>query len=516
MASACPSEADGRATSVAAAIEAARAQAGRAPFLWLSSGDPPQARGLQSFHAAADGGATYVRWHWDGQRLEIDTDSFGFIPAYVYTRGREAAVSTSVERLIGAGARLRIDRAALAVFLRLGFFVGEDTPFVEIRALPPDAHVVWQDGRLSTSGAPYVVPAARIARHDAINRAIELTAMAVERRRGSLDVAIPLSGGRDSRHILLALAASGHAPSFAVTVPRCPPTAAEDERIAALVAMHLHVPHVVVSQSREPAAAEARKNIATNYCADEHAWFFPMIDYVNEHAGGTFEGIGGSLWTTGWLPDRESREAWRQGRFEEVARRILDRYSTTGEAFLAKLLDGDRTSAAAEERLALEVARHAQAADPGKSFHFWNRLRRELALIPFGELRRSGEVYTPLVDRDVVDFLLSLQPEVVSPRLSRADKSFHTEAIRRAFPHAAGIPFESEDAPHTDARAHDRALTTGVARYLLTRGTPPALMRRTYIWPRAAYTLINPRYAEGSRWLATASLYLSQIEEALQ
>src|SRR5215210_1223663 len=106
----------------------------------------------------------------------------------------------------------------------------------------------------------------------------------VERRRTAVDVAVPLSGGRDSRHILLELAREGCRPSFAITVPRLPPTAAEDECVAGLVADHLQLRHIVVRQPRHPAIAEARKNIATHYCADEHAWFFPMVDYVHEHA----------------------------------------------------------------------------------------------------------------------------------------------------------------------------------------------------------------------------------------
>jgi hypothetical protein len=40
----------------------------------------------------------------------------------------------------------------MAVFLRLGYFIGEDTPFRSIRTLPPDATLEWKDGRLSVSG----------------------------------------------------------------------------------------------------------------------------------------------------------------------------------------------------------------------------------------------------------------------------------------------------------------------------------------------------------------------------
>src|SRR5712675_856513 len=89
---------------------------------------------------------------------------------------------------------------------------------------------------------------------------------------------------------------------------------------------------------------------------------------------------------------------------------------------------------------------------------------------------------------------------------SRSDKSFHSEAIRRAFPAAAHLPFEDDDAPHTDATGHDRDLTVEVARHLLVRRRPFRSMRPSYLLPRLAYTLTSRRYAEASRWLATAAL----------
>jgi asparagine synthase (glutamine-hydrolysing) len=348
-----------------------------------------------------------------------------------------------------------------------------------------------------------------------MDRAIGLTSRAVAKRRSSAPFALPLSGGRDSRHILLCLVDSGCYPEFVVTVPRFPPAAPEDERIAALVAASLHLRHVLVPQTSHRATAEARKNITTSYCADEHAWFYAMLDVLSEPAPVVYEGIGGSLWTIGWLADRSSRDLWQAGRTREVASRLLGRYQIIGEAFLTDVLSADRFSRdIAIERLSRELDRHVGAPDPGKSFHFWNRLRRELALIPFGEMHQRGEVLTPLVDRELVEFLLALAPEVVSSSLSRSDKSFHSDALQRAFPAAADLPFERPDAPRIDAGAHDRALTRSVALYLVNRRKPLRLMRTACAVPRIVYTMLNRRYAASTRWLATTALYLSQLEDA--
>ena len=517
VASACPAKSPRNNAGIADAIAAARDDAAKAPFLWITGGATPLVRGEPSHTVNADAGNAHVSWRWDGRQLLIESDALGLIPAYLYRHGDDVAVSTSIEKLIQTGARLSVDHRALAVFLRLGFFVGDDTPFMEIRAIPPAARVVWQPGQLEWGGAPFVPRRIEISRSDAIDRANELTSAAVAKRVTTEEFAVPLSGGRDSRHILLALAALGRRPTFAVTVPRFAPTAAEDQRIAAAVAATVGVHHVIVSQTTAPAAAEARKNVATDYCADEHAWFLPMIDFVRSRVRIAYEGIGGSQWVPGWLADVESRTLWSAGRTGEVATRMLERYSIVGEPFLRDLLVTDACSRTiAAERLTEELDRHVDAADPGKSFHFWNRLRRVLALVPFGLMRQGGDIYTPLADRHLLEFLLSLPPETVSSTLMREDKSFHSDAIARAFPAAAHLPFESDGAPHTDARLHDRAFSTSVAKYLLRRSARSRLMRRPYVWPRLAKALVSRRYAESTRWLASRSLYLAQVEDALR
>jgi len=514
--------------TIAEAVRSERLRAAHAPFLWISrTAAHVSTRGTVACRLSTGSVDHFVEWTFSNGTLVVQNDRFGLIPLFVYARGSEIAISPSLQKLLSEGAVAELDEAAVAVFLRLGFFVGEDTPFRHIRTLPPGAMFVWREGTLEISrGGCYVVPPRAMVRDAAIDQAIELTRQAVGRRMPMDDnVAVPLSGGRDSRHLLLELIHRGCRPKVTVTVARYPPNAGEDQRIAPALAAAAGIPHVIAIPTDRPAAAEARKNVETHFGADGHAWFYGMLDYVRGRAATLYEGIGGSLWQVGWMPERDVRDAWVSGRTAQVARRTLEKHQLVSDPVVEDLAPRgiDFSRGLARQRLAQELERHAAAPDPGKSFHFWNRLRRELALVPCGIMRAFAAVHTPLVDRDLTEFLLSLEPDLVSPVLSRSDKRFHSEAIVRGYPTFAHIPFQDDTAPRTNPSSHYRELAVDVARHLIAgaidrrhRVARPVYMRSSYVLPRLAYMAVNPRYAVSMRRLPRAALYLTQLEEATE
>lgn len=113
---------------------------------------------------AADG--VWAWWNWDGAMLTAANERYGMYPLYCYSAPHAAGLSPSIPLLIAQGADAALDHAALAVFLRLGFFIGEDTPFRHIRALPPGASLCW-DGALRLASAGRAAPRAASMRRDA-------------------------------------------------------------------------------------------------------------------------------------------------------------------------------------------------------------------------------------------------------------------------------------------------------------------------------------------------------------
>jgi hypothetical protein len=460
----------------------------------------------------------FAEWSWDGRRLTVRTDRYGVAPLFYFHDGSRFAVSPSIVRLVDAGAPTRFDESALAVFVRLGFFVGDDTPFRSIRAVPPDGTLTWDAGTVSVTGGYRLPETQRFSRREAIDGFIDLFRQAMRRRPGvEHDIVVPLSGGRDSRHILLELCANGHPPDLTVTIPRFPPRASEDERLAPIVARELRVRHRLLEQRDASFPSEYRKNWETHLCADEHAWYVAMVDQIAATARTVYDGLGGALSVPNRFLSPEALALFERAEFHALARRLLASNSRSTEALFERVLNRGWYAALslehAVDRLAAELARHRDAADPVKSFNFWNRIRRELALQPYGLMKSVPTIYSPYLDHELYDFLSSLPPEVMSPTLSASDKSFHTDAILRGYPRFAHIPFEDKAAARRDARAHDARFVRDTARCLLPRAaTRTTLLNRLYVLPRLAYSLARRSYREAIGWLPIVALYLFQLD----
>jgi len=490
---------------------------------WRDSG--AEASGLPHFfrgHRLGDAGSSpdgiFAEWSWDGRRLMARTDRYGASPLFYAQDGPRLSISPSLVRLVDAGLPTAFDEAALAVFLRLGFFLGDDTPFRSIRTVPPDGILTWEGGTLTVSGGYRIVRTQRLARDTAIDGFIDLFRQSIRRRPPVEDeVVVPLSGGRDSRHILLELCESGHPPQATVTIPRYPPRAAEDERLAPLLARELGVPHRLLKQSGSRFMPELRKNWETHLCADEHAWYVAMVDELAGKTRTLYDGLGGALSVPNRFHSKEGLALFESGRTRDLAAKLLASLSRSGERFLMRVVREPYREALGFDRavdhLAQELDRHAAAPDPIKSFNFWNRIRRELALVPYGMMRAVPTVYSPYLDHDLYDFLSSLPLEVMSPELSPSDKSFHSEAVLRGYPRFAHIPFEDKAAPKRDPRAVDAQFGADAARYLLPRaGFGARLLNAGYVMPRLAYGLASRSYRETTSWLPSLALYLSQLD----
>lgn len=383
-------------------------------------------------------------WLWDGHELTVRGDRLGFVPLFWWWDGESVAVSPNIVRLLALGLTSEPAWDALGVFLRFGAMLGEDTPWTRIRALTPGARLSWREGRLEISGRRVEAPErAAFSRDEAVRRYVDAFRRAMQRRDpGAGPLAVGLSGGRDSRHIVAELVRMGRPPT-AFTWGPYQRLACDDVTTAARVAAALGLEHRPAPRLASFAAYEAQKNVLTSFCAADHVMYMGLLDFHRAFqsetgAGCTFDGIAGDVLSNGLFLTPARDELARRGAWRDLAEDML-RQTSPGEEALRRLVGEAAYKAmprgAAVDRLAAELARYEGAPNPTTMFTFMNRTRRMIALAPHAMYAELPRVYTPFLDREVVDLLLSL------PASHLLGPSFHDEAIARASPETGALPY---------------------------------------------------------------------------
>lgn len=391
----------------------------------------------------------FAEWSVEGGRVTARVDRLGMAPLFYAAGPGWIVLSPNALRVAGAIDDRSLDDEAMAVFVRRGYFVGEDTPWRAVRAMPPGGRLEWSAGGLRVTGSVPIVPEARTSLEEATDAYIEAFRRSIARCVESGRSVVPLSGGRDSRHILLELCRQGRAPSACVTVDRFVREDRDDTAVASWVASRAGVAHEIVRYRRSWTAYELRKNLRCGFCSDEHNYYMVLADAVEGRFDRGYDGIGGDVLSAPYIPAPEHTRLFEQGRYEELAREMLSPRPGTRAYELWKPVASEEacewiltrqqrrrwTLDRAVARVARELSRHAGAARPIDSFLVMNRTRREIALGPYAVLRGLDVVHAPYLDREVFDLLSSL------PAPGLIGQDFHDRAIARAFPECADIPY---------------------------------------------------------------------------
>ncbi|WP_026182232.1 MULTISPECIES: hypothetical protein [unclassified Thioalkalivibrio] len=394
-----------------------------------------QCLGQASHHLDFDwvaGGPTLVAgWSFDGASLSVSADRLGFIPLFYAREGRRLIVADSLREAAARLSAPAFDDEAIAVFMALGYLVGDQTPLAGVKVLMPGETLLWREGVLSGERPAIPLMAAFPGDpHEARTRFAELFARAIERRAAGGVGRLPLSGGRDSRHICLELAQQDTPPPRTLVLRA---KRGDESGVACALSQHLGIECQVIDNPQDCIAAERQKNRLNHYSTDENSWYLALMPHLD---GPVFDGLAGDALSNGNYFDPRTAECLDAGDLEGAANRVLMAGSYT--SFLKRPFQDRWRLQVAHDAIIRELAMHAGAPDPVKSFLFWNRIRREIALLPIAMAGQQQAVCLPYPDPDVLEFLLSL------PWQSFATRAFHDEVIRSRYPHAAHIPYSQK------------------------------------------------------------------------
>lgn len=374
----------------------------------------------------------WVQWHWDGARFRIETDRFGLRPVFWAQVGDDFAVALDLRDLLSLGVPATLDDNAVATFLCIGSYLSEATPFRAIRALPAGATLVWERGVVEiTSRLKWPKPDRTISRAAAVDQYVDMFHAAVARRAArATDPMLPLSGGLDSTHILLAMNHGGALPATCVTVDDWFADNMRDVVLARESARRFGVPHEVLAEPVSLVAAQRWIQEEIGLRGHAHFWAMPLAAHLaRRRPRHFFDGLGGDNLSASSFISRDWIEPLQQGRMLDVAETIIAR--SGGESYRADLIAAPIwrrfSKQTAREVIAAELARHLECANPIGRFMFVNRLRTLIAPLSTVAFGRYAEPVFPFLDEALFEFLAAL------PVSFMFNKSFHRDAMARAY-----------------------------------------------------------------------------------
>lgn len=462
-------------------------------------------------HQLSDGDGNFVHWDWDGECLTIENDYFGMYPVFYYCKAGKICVSPSIETILKCGVDVSFDYRALSVFIRMGMYIQHDTPFEYIKVIPPNSIFRWQNGKLSVSQKSNSgIPCVEISRSKAVDGYIDRFKSAIAKRLPENErYAIPLSGGRDSRHIFLEFIDRGLNPKVVTHLPN-PNCSDEDVRVAKLLTQATAVEHILVEQSQNRLAMELEKNRRTSFCSDESAQLMVMASYLEENGIETvYDGIAGDTFSEGNFFIPEYMDAFRSERFDQLSDMYL-KYWNIGvtEDALKGVIHGEMfkkmSYSLARDYLLEELKRYKDCHNPVQHFIFQNRTRREITLSPFGILQNIQKVHCPYLDKDLGVFLMSLPLDVLR------DSTFHSETIARAYPKFANIPFAKSGQQRTHAQNIINQFAKDFGWFGLKHQWRSQFVDAKYLFPRLIKGLVKPGFVWHGFWLV---IYFLQLED---
>lgn len=383
--------------------------------------------------AAGYGEGDTARWTFRDGTFLATSDRLGLVPFYYHETSGGLLCADHITELLQAGVPRRLDPVAVVLSHGLGYCPGDLTIFDGIKRLPASAELRATGSETTVRAAMAVPQQNEYALEPALNAYADLFERSVRTLAGREGrIVVPLSGGRDSRHVLFAACAAG-LDAETVTFKNFPPTG-KDLSAALEIRRELGCRHRVVENSEyDYHRSLVRALPEIQFESLEHGWIWSLVPHLAELTLPFFDGLGGDVLSNALYFSPDANRKLREGDTAGACQRFEER--ALGQSRVAHFL-----SAAEKERLRVllreEMSRWREWPNPLVAFVFFNRTRRGAACAPLAISRLAGApVAFPYLERHVFDFLIGLDERFF------AEPGFHDAVIARKYPQYAHIPY---------------------------------------------------------------------------
>jgi hypothetical protein len=347
----------------------------------------------------------------EGRRRQVHSSINGLGSIYWMQDRGAVYFASEIDPLVQtASGPLSIDWDAWASIVALRFPAGERTPFAEIRRLEPFSVLRGRLRRFRPHSPawPWAEAEPRLDRSSAAESLLD----GLRREVAALDgpVIAPLSGGRDSRMVLCALAEAGKA-SVVLTVSDDEGDTFEED-LAAPVAAALRLPHERLRAQPERYAAnwEERARLVEHQFVD-HAWLVPLAQRIDGAGVGVADGFaidallqrGGRFYGPETLDRRHPRRA---------SLALFDSMRQYGRAHLALAQQFQAPLVARARELFLTATKPFEGNPSQATLAFYRtRTARGVSCYPSSLLGSKAQVLAPAASDAVAIAALSATPE---------------------------------------------------------------------------------------------------------
>ncbi len=462
------------------------------------------ARGLVDKHETKDSKQAITSWDWDGSMLTCRTSTTGYIPLYYCAKGNNISISTSLTSIAEEQASV-CHLPSLILFLVLGEYIEESTPFNDIKALPLDATLNWSLKKgLDVNISRKALDCNKFNYKEALHYYDDLLYEEVQKHPDQ-DCAMGLTSGNDSRHILLVLDKLGYKKPHLFTSYHYLKNLSEtDVEVAGRLAKALESEVSTVYPIENRYTAELIKNNNTEFQVLDHSWAINLIKAVQPYQI-FYDGMNGGV-----LFGRSSLVKLVKNNFGNnffdwslIKDFIISSVFEKRIAFLKKYINdvifSEENVYLARNILSESLEKYRDFQNPPQAYLYYNHVARNTSFFTY-TMKPNMKIFCPLDSPEMVSFALALPWEISS------DPDFQKKSIRKKYPVYAGIPFSEEYKPNNngihvneDSESSSRAeLLPKVCRYLTKEGQA-ALMSGDVTLP-----------------IIQVMVYLAQMKEALK